>query len=328
MSTALVARCTSLIEDLELGTVDKIDKISPLTGGVSSDIALVELGGKKFCIKFALEKLKVAEEWYANVDRNQAEYRWFKFVSSVVPQSVPKLLGCSKSQNGFAMEFIEGDNVYLWKTALLQGEHDKGEALMVGDALGKIHHASVSGIGLAGFQNQQDFFEIRIEPYLKFTASKHPDLAVTINSIADSVESNQHVIIHGDISPKNIMFKNGHPILLDAECATVGDPAFDLAFCLNHLVLKSIHIPDSQKSLTGAAQQLWDTYKNHVSWESADALEKRVCELLPALMLARVDGKSPVEYLTGNEQSFVRLAAISALNKPEYRLSSLLKRIF
>ena len=48
--------------------------------------------------------------------------------------------------------------------------------------------------------------------------------------------------------------------------------------------------------------------------EAASAIEERLCELLPALMLARVDGKSPVEYLSAEDQSFVRNSAIRMLH--------------
>ena len=45
------------------------------------------------------------------------------------------------------------------------------------------------------------------------------------------------------MSPKNILVGPDGPIFLDAECAWYGDPAFDLAFCLNHMLLKCLAVP-------------------------------------------------------------------------------------
>ncbi len=328
MSTTLEERCRKLVAALELGTDNDVVSITPLTGGVSSDIALVDLGTRKVCVKFALDQLKVLEEWHANVDRNQAEYLWLQFVSSIAPPSTPGLYGNSVELNGFAMEYVEGHGVYLWKAALLEGQPERGEAEKVGTVLGLIHRASDASKPLSkGFQNQKDFYDLRLEPYLVFTATRHPQLAPKIHALVDMLNNHQLVLIHGDVSPKNIMFRQGEPIFLDAECATIGDPSFDISFCLNHLILKAVHIRSSRNNLLTSIKKFWAAYRTQITWEETAALEKRVCALLPALMLARVDGKSPVEYLDANEQTQVRSLAISLIEKPEDSLEDLVNRL-
>jgi aminoglycoside phosphotransferase (APT) family kinase protein len=299
----------------------------PLTGGVSSDIALVDMGARKLCVKFALEQLKVEQEWYANIERNQAEYLWLEFASSVAPSAAPVLFGSSNELHGFAMEFVEGDTVYLWKAELLAGQPDRGEAGTVGDVLGRIHRASTSDEVLSRFQNQQDFYALRVEPYLVFTASKHPDLVDRIHGLVEMLDAHPFVLVHGDVSPKNIIFRDGKPIFLDAECATVGDPSFDLSFCLNHLVIKGLHVKESRHFLLPAVLQFWQAYKQHVTWEEAAALEQRVCRLLPAMMLARVDGKSPVEYLDADERSMLRSMSVPLITDPTPSLADFVDRI-
>jgi len=97
------------------------------------------------------------------------------------------------------------------------------------------------------------------------------------------------------------------PVLLDAECAWYGDPAFDLAFCLNHLLLKRLPRPDSALALRTSYEALVAAYLGCVSFEPAADLTARTAALLPALMLARVDGKSPVEYVRDEpEKALVR----------------------
>lgn len=328
MSTSFENRCKNLIADLGIGLADEVVAITPLTGGVSSDIALIDMGDRKVCVKFACEKLKVAEDWYAPVERNQAEYHWLLFAASIVPGATPSLLGCSSVAKGFAMEFVEGDDVYLWKTALLQAQPDKNEAEKVGQVLGQIHQASsLSDDVKNGFQNHEDFYALRLEPYLCFTATQHPDLSRKINALVEMLNKSRLVLVHGDVSPKNIIFRQGVPIFLDAECATIGDPSFDVSFCLNHLILKAVHIKETRHLLLASVLKFWNAYAQHVFWEPAAALEERVCHLLPVLMLARLDGKSPVEYLSNDECIIVRSMAVSLIKNPEISFAKFVERV-
>src|SRR5258706_15623986 len=105
-------------------------------------------------------------------------------------------------------------------------------------------------------------------------------------------------LVHGDISPKNILIGPAGPVFLEAECAWYGDPAFDLAFCLNHLMLKCLWTPRSASDFLDCFDAMYAAYSAGVTWEPPAILEARAAALLPALFLARVDGKSPVEYLT------------------------------
>ena len=316
MSTAFERRCKDLVAELGLGSAAEDYQVIPLSGGVSSEIAAVDLGDRKICVKFALEQLKVAEQWFANIERGMAEYGWLRFAATIVPEAVPELLGCSRKANGFAMEFIEGEDTYLWKETLLAGKVKEREAISVGTALGKIHQASAREEVLTQFQNQSDFHSLRLEPYLLFTGSHHPQLAGDLNGLVTMLTDHEKVLVHGDVSPKNIIFRKDYPVFLDAECATAGDPAFDLAFCLNHLVLKAIHLRYLRRALLSSVNAFWSGYREQVVWEQADALEQRVCRLLPALMLARVDGKSPVEYLNEKEQQHTRSVSIPLITAP------------
>jgi aminoglycoside phosphotransferase (APT) family kinase protein len=305
----LDTRARALLEDLGLARASEVRSVTPLTGGVASDIVLVEFGDRKVCAKFALEKLRVAADWHAPVHRNRAEYRWLEAAGRVAPQAVPKLYGWSPRENGFAMEYLSGPEIYLWKAAMLAGQAPRGEAPAVGALLGRIHAAATApGFDASPFHNRDDFRALRIEPYLIFMAEKHPDLKAGILALADALYEAEIALVHGDVSPKNIILRSQGPVLLDAECATMGDPAFDVAFCLNHLVLKAVHVTQLRGALLDAVGQFWAAYASAVSWEPAAALEARVTRLLPALMLARVDGKSPVEYLTDDGRVTVREA--------------------
>lgn len=321
-------RCARLLADLGIAGPDDIRSVRALSGGVASDIGVVDLGARRLCVKFALPKLKVAADWRAPVSRNAAEYAWLAFAGSVVPGAAPALYGHSAREQGFAMEYLEGGNLYLWKSAMLAGETPAGEAARVADALGRIHAASTrDDFDAAPFRNADDFEAIRIEPYLRATARAHPLLADRIEPVAAQLYAARQVLVHGDVSPKNILIRDGQPVLLDAECATMGDPAFDVAFCLNHLLLKALHLPARRRALLGEIGDFWHAYSRHVGWESPEAVEARTVVLLPILFLARVDGKSPVEYLDTAERERVRQLAIPHIETPAPNLASLVATI-
>jgi aminoglycoside phosphotransferase (APT) family kinase protein len=134
-------------------------------------------------------------------------------------------------------------------------------------------------------------------------------------------------LVHGDVSPKNILIGASGPVFLDAECAWWGDPAFDIAFCLNHLLLKCLWTPAATPAFLASFDALADAYLSAVDWEPPGALEQRAAALLPGLFLARVDGKSPVEYITEERQrEQVRLAARELLAHPVDSLRSVRAR--
>ena len=293
---------------------------TPLTGGVSSDIWRVDLDdGRSLCVKRALPQLKVAAEWMAPVSRNAFEWAWIRFAFDLLPDAVPQPLAHDETAGLFAMGFLDPASHPVWKQQLLAGHVDPATAAAVGRTLGILHGASAHRADLAAaFDTGESFHALRLEPYLLATARRHPELSVRLAELVQHTAARHIALVHGDVSPKNILVGPNGPVLLDAECAWFGDPAFDVAFCLNHFLLKSAHLPLQARELMSAFRKWADAYWPHVEWEPVAALEARVTALLPGLTLARVDGKSPVEYLGERQRDAVRYAAVELLkDKPE-----------
>jgi aminoglycoside phosphotransferase (APT) family kinase protein len=294
----------------------------PLTGGVSSDIWRIDLPDGPVCAKRALPKLRVAADWRSPIERNRYEARWMRAAAAAVPGSAPALLGQHPRLGVLAMAYLPKHA--LWKRQLRDGLADQRTARRVGETLVRIHaHAAARPALAVDFDSQSIFFDIRLEPYLLATARRHPSLADRLEALVRQTQGHALTLVHGDVSPKNLLVDGDQVVFLDAECAVWGDPAFDLAFCLNHLLLKCLWTPAAAGGFLACFEALTSAYLAGVDWESAAALQGRAAALLPGLLLARVDGKSPVEYLTEEPQrQMVRRVATALLCDPVERLDA------
>jgi len=300
----------------------------PLTGGVSSDIWRVDVHGSTYCVKRALGKLKVSADWFASTQRNAYEWAWLNFAARHLPLNVPTPLAHDSAAGILAMSFLSSDSHPVWKNKLLAGDVDVEFAGKVGRLIGRLHSISSRDESLESQLGDTKSFEaIRLDPYLRATGLQHPSLARRMNELCERTISFRIAAVHGDISPKNILVSQSGPIFLDAEASWYGDPAFDLAFCLNHLLLKCVARPSERSLYMQCFSSLSHSYLQEIDWEPRGDLEERAATLLPALLLARIDGKSPVEYLSDeHSKCFVREAAIGWLNNPSVDLTDLAKQ--
>ena len=292
---------------------------SPLTGGVSSDIWCIETENGLVCAKRALSKLRVVADWRAPVERNLYEARWLQVAHLASAGCAPELLGQHAELGVLVMRYLPPADFRLWKKELHAGHVEPTTAKELGQILSSIHSYAAKRPELAQeFPTEQIFFEIRLAPYLIATAEQHPNLASALLALVAQTQKNAKTLVHGDVSPKNILLGAHGPVLLDAECATWSDPAFDLAFCLNHLLLKCLWTSSSSSDFLNSFDVLAQTYLQAVDWEHPQELEARAARLLPGLLLARVDGKSPVEYITQDKQKNMvrRIASALLLNPP------------
>lgn len=277
--------------------------ITALTGGVSSDIYRVNDGERVFVIKRALEKLRVKDDWYADISRNRFELAYLQCVAKFIPDAVPEVLFSNAEHGYFAMEFL-GEDFSNWKELLLAGVCESCHASTAGKILATIHRQTWGDKKIqADFESKENFHQLRIEPYLLTTAERHPELSTCIRAEAKRLSQTQICLVHGDYSPKNLMLSSGRLVILDCEVAWYGDPVFDIAFLLNHLLLKSLHLDKNRASCIELAQTAWKAYRDELGETPiGSVVEPFLHILLPMLMLARVDGKSPAEYLDDEQK--------------------------
>jgi aminoglycoside phosphotransferase (APT) family kinase protein len=275
-----------------------------LTDGVSSEIFRVDDGGEVFVVKRALPRLRVKDEWFADVGRNRYEQMYISYVARLLPQAVPSLHPGSMDRGYFVMEFL-GPEFCSWKQMLLRAQVRIEDAVAAATLLGTIHaHSASDSEAEREFDTTANFIQLRIDPYLLTTGKRHPDLQPLFDVEAERLASTRQCLVHGDFSPKNLMVSPARMVLLDCEVAWYGDPAFDLAFLLTHFLLKGLYHAPRQLGFEQMCSAFWQRYVK-VAGHAIDtqALEARVGRLLLMILLARIDGKSPIEYLRQPQQT-------------------------
>ncbi len=296
----------------------------PLTGGVSSEIYKVSTEKSTFVVKRALPQLKVAAHWEADLSRNAFEVRYLKYVSKIVPDAVPRII--REGEGYFVMEYLGGD-YGTWKAALLEGILDSAVASRIGDTVGRIHARSQGVPSVRDdFQSVENFKQLRISPYIDFLQTAYPNLKQPLEDAARELACASECLVHGDLSPKNILVGQERVILLDCEVAWFGDPAFDLAFLVNHLCLKALYHDPKYVDTRKLVDPFLGEYFSERAMPLGERrkLEARTAKLLAILLLARADGKSPVEYLDDSKFAFIRKFAVPRISEPAANLNSLL----
>lgn len=295
-------------------------ELKPLGGGVSCHVVLVTSSKGKWVVKKALPRLMVKDEWLADRWRIFRETGCLKVIRELVDKNAaPRVLLEDRESYSCVLEYGEGG--VTWKKLLMDGVVDNEVTIRVASILAKIHTKTSNRSEIVSdFWDDTNFIQLRIDPYINHLAKKHLDIAPHLYKISQILTSRKLSLVHGDYSPKNILILPDSRIwVLDCEPAHYGNPVFDIAFCTNHLVLKAIHL--NSEAHLNAAKLLWKVYWSTARWENFHTLEEEATLTLTAHMLARIDGKSPVEYLNEEKRAKVRILSknmiIKAVNEFE-----------
>jgi 5-methylthioribose kinase len=303
-----------------------------LGSGVSNRVIRVRSRDRCLVLKRPLPNLAVEENWPADVSRIHNEAAAARAYAAIAREeelgdrpkewavSVPEVLFEDEPDHVLAIDCVP-DSATEWKAELLAGNVDTDIARALGRFLGTVHRSAADRPGLRErFEDHTPFEQLRIEPYHRTTAARHPAVADAIRAETERVLDTRRTLVHGDYSPKNVLVD--HPgsgrnpdegdatlWLIDFEVAHWGDPAFDTAFMCNHLLIKSVHNRPRREAYLDAACTFWRAYDEQVTWE----VERETTRELAVLMLARVDGKSPVEYAEEDTRETLREISRRAL---------------
>ena len=286
--------------------------------GVASDIRVVDGPEGPYVLKRALPRLRVAAEWLSDPARSLVEAAALKAMAGIIGQdAVPRVLWADPGRHEFAMELVS-PRLRNWKQDLMSGRIDPATASRAGQLLGQLHAGSARSPELREqFQDTRFFEQLRIKPYFTRVAERNPDLAADIEAVVAGMANRRGALVHGDFSPKNILADGADVVLLDCEVAHWGDPRFDLAFCLTHLTLKSLRRAAPVADLAVAGMALLRAYS-----EAGPAIiDAALSQILGCLLLARLEGDSPVDYLSDLDAAATKRMAVHLLRDPTARAS-------
>ena len=163
-----------------------------------------------------------------------------------------------------------------WKALLLEGEADPGVAARLGTFLSTLH-ASDADIGSA-----ESFDAQRVDPYLRTIQGRHPELAANRRvrrAAARDAAMRRPRRLLAEERPRG----RRRPVGDRLGVVHRGDPAFDVAFLLNHLLLKTIHRPQAREGYEACGRAFVDAYDSALDMPY-------VLGLVGCLMLARSTG--------------------------------------
>lgn len=300
---------------------DEEPVVHVLTGGVSNRTVLVKRHqtGEAWVVKQALPKLRVAVDWFSDpkrVHREALGLRWLEALAP--PDTITPLLFEDRDNHLLAMKAVPEPHEN-WKTMLLDGRLENDHVNQFGRLLGAVHRGGYERREEAEpvFRDRSVFESLRLEPYYGYAAERVPEASRFLRALVDETRSRRDTLVHGDYSPKNVLVREERLILLDHEVIHFGEPAFDLGFGLTHFLSKAHHLPEKRSAFAEAARLYWSVYRDEVGFLPwVEGLEQRAVRHTLGCLLARVAGRSPLEYLDEKELVRQREAVLELIHNP------------
>ena len=302
MSTELLTADTVLNYLIEKKIISASDQaeVEVLTGGVSNVVLAITTKNQKMVLKQALAELMVAQKWEADQRRAIVEANAIALFHKLSPNQVPNLVFLDPERFILILDRVPVGST-VWKSDLLDGVINPDIAEVLGTTLAQWHNfGEKDKEARLQFMEDSLFEQLRIDPFYRFVAAKNEVLKPVITKLINELEGDKTTIVHGDFSPKNIMVGMDDQVyILDFEVTHVGNPVFDLAFLLAHLLCKKFRTdePLEEKLLGASAERFINAYEVIRPIDSSLSLHTAL------IALARVEGKSPVNYLDSSKQS-------------------------
>lgn len=292
--------------------LDHGTRVRELTGGVSAVTLEVSRGDAGVVVKTSLERLRVAVEWTAPPERIMHEARTLQVVGAIGSGAVPEVLMTDEASHTLVMSRVERRFVDFKQELIAGRPPAPGLAERLGRTLAAWHVATCTSGALDNtFDDQALFHQLRVEPFHERAALALPNHADTLRQLAHELTTTPRCLVHGDFSPKNLLVDGSEVVVLDWEVAHRGNPVFDQAFFLSHVIAKAIHLPDSRSELAALATGFMTAYRAVASGLGGD--DPTLLRHVAGCLLGRIHGRSPLPYLTPAELVDLDALAIALL---------------
>ncbi len=313
---------------LSNGLIKDQDKvyIKNLGGRLSNVVLRVRGAGPRFVVKQAFSD--VGKDPGA-IERLHTEASCMWFLNHVLGLGVVPAVWLEDKQNHVFVMEAAPRNSLSWKKLLKGGEVDPKIGVRVGEALAQIHRKTRgSRYAASALASNKVFIHLNVEPHHRSITKRHPDVAPAVESEIDRLLGTKAALVHGDYGPANIMVKDDQIMILDFEAAHYGDPAYDPAFCLSHILLRLLVSKEKREKYVELALSFWDAYRRSADFEGMPELTKHVVVELGCLLLARIDGDLPVDYINDEApKNAVREISKSIILRPTTDLQRVVEMV-
>ena len=308
---------------------EKIVQYKKLAGGVSSEVYHVRTNKNNYCIKRSLKRLLVKKKWIANTNRIKFEYLWLKHCQNILKRNIPNTYEFNDKKKYIVMEYLKTSQYKTLKQLFFKRIININTIKLISKHLYKIHSKSSNYRTKKTFEgNYKNFYDLRLDPYFNEVGRVYPKYKEYIKKINENYIKNSSTLVHGDFSPKNILVDKNKIIYLDAECCNFGDPVFDLVFFTNHLLIKSIFLRDKSQEFIKLYLSFYKEYLSNLSTKNFNSYIDRIIKMTPIMLLSRIDGKSPVEYIIKeNIKNIIRKKSFLLLDSKISSLNDIIKVI-
>lgn len=293
-------------------------QVELLGGGVSNMVFRVRTAERLFVLKQSRPQLRTKDAWYSDLDRVYREQEVMEMLHPFLPDTVPQVLFSDRENYVFAMSHAP-EAAKVWKQELLAGNVDLEIGKQAGIVLGRMHEITAREPELIErFADRNVFIQLRVDPFYRRIQERLPDVAAAVEPLIQQLLTRQQALCHGDFSPKNILTHADGFTLVDYETAHLGDPTMDIGFFLSHLILKAVKLAELRAQFVALIDAFWSGYFQEADFSPHDELQARGIQHLAVCLLARIDGTSPVDYLSeAPERAAVRsLGRRILLEKP------------
>jgi len=291
----------------------------PLGWGVSNVVMRIELdSGNHLVLKQSRRKLRTQADWHSRLERIWREAEVQRKLTDILPAGcVPAVLFEDRGNYLYAMQAAVAGHT-VWKAALLEGQADETIPRRLAEILARIHTQTLHDAELQNrWSDRTVFDELRLDPFYRFLIGRHRRLKTPLNGLISETLQRLDCLVLADFSPKNVLITHGQITLVDFETAHFGDPAFDVGFFLSHLLLKTVFHAEEYERFLRLAEQFWQRYREQFppggreDTQEESQFASRCVKHLAGCLLARIDGKSPVDYLNRPQQELVRAFGIA-----------------
>lgn len=304
----------SAASELRRLRIEPRDPLHALPGGVSNRVYRAHTDSGDVVLKQSVERLMVAEEWLAPRERIFAEGAAMGIFHALAPERTPRLLATDPANYVIVMSAAPS-NWTDWKSRLMHGAINPALGERIGGQLAGWHRATSQTVLPPTLTDTARLEELRLTPYFRTTGERRPQIASELDVVCDMLLHRRTCLVHGDFSPKNILTDGIDFWITDFEVSHLGDPRFDVGFLVSHLLLKAQAHPAHRVELRSTAAQFLAEYdRSALSPLTGDA---DLASITAALVAARIDGKSPVEYLSDGDKERLRDSTLSWLKNPE-----------